>query len=135
MSRERIAVKRGFQRYRNPLSSKQALMYPDHDVDVMASTFRLMGTGVTLTAADKCVLMEPQHMPPTETQGKRRVWRISQEREVRIVRLVCVDIAVEKDVVNLGKLREHLSNATMRLAAGDEGQGDSGDLEMVDEGV
>ena len=58
-NKERIAIKRGFQRCIDPLASTNQLKYPKHDHDAIASTFRLMGTDVTLTQADKCILMEP----------------------------------------------------------------------------
>ena len=112
-AKERIPIKRGFQKYINLTAATKSLMYPDHDFDALTSTFRLMGTGVTLTEADKCILMEPQHMPPTEVQGWSRVLRISQRRFVHIVRLVSTDLPCERDVRNTGKLRAYLSAATM----------------------
>ena len=47
--------------------------------------------------------MEPQHTPPTEKQGKGRVLLMSQKRFVKIVRLVCVDLPLERSIWNTGE--------------------------------
>lgn len=87
-------------------AATNTLKYPNNDDNVMCSTFRLMGLGVTLTAADKCLLMEPQHLPAVEDQGKSRILRIGQvSKMVRIVRYLCPSIPMEEAIVNTNKLR------------------------------
>ena len=116
----------------DPLAATKILKYPDHDYDAMASTFRLLGTGVTLTQADKAILMEPQHMPPAEKQGKGRVLRVTQERYVKIVRLVCDAIAIEEVIVNTSKLRQYFATVAMKARSGEGEAEGNGDSRMVD---
>lgn len=68
--------------------------------------------------ADKCILMEPQHMPSAEEQGKARISRVRQKRFVRIVRLLCPEVKIEAAIVNTSRLRAYF--ATVALNAGAE---------------
>lgn len=57
-NKERIKVKRGFQRNGNPTSVNKELEYPKHDDNVLVSTFRLLGTVVTLTETNNCIALD-----------------------------------------------------------------------------
>ena len=113
------------------MSATKELAYPDYDDDVIASTFRLLGTGITLTKADKVVLMEPQHLSLAEKQAKARALRLTQERFVMIARLVCPNIAIEKVIVNTNRLREYFATAVMKAGTGAE-ETEQQDRDMTD---
>ena len=129
---EPIATKRGFQRYTDSLASTKQLKHLKHVHDAMTPIFRLMGTGMTLTQADKCILMESQHMPPAEKQGKCRVLRLTQQWFVKIVGFVCSAIGIEIVIVNTFKLRQYFVTVAMKAGAGTEEAGAGGDSSMVD---
>lgn len=71
-------------------------------------------------------------MPPAEKQGKCRVLRVTQQRVVKIVRLVCSAIRIETVIVNTSKLRQYFATVAMKAGAGTEEAGAGGDSTMVD---
>jgi hypothetical protein len=54
------------------------------------------GTGLTLTEADYCILLDPWWNPATENQAVDRAHRIGQTRKVMVYRLVAKDTIEEK---------------------------------------
>ena len=60
------------------MSATKELAYPDYDADVIASTFRLLGTDVALTQADEVLLMKPSYLPLSGHQAKARALRLTQ---------------------------------------------------------
>jgi SNF2 family DNA or RNA helicase len=68
------------------------------------------GTGLTLTEADYCILLDPWWNPATENQAVDRTHRIGQTRNVMVYRLVAQDTIEEKVMA--------LKAAKAELAAG-----------------
>lgn len=54
------------------------------------------GTGLNLTQADACFLLDPWWNPAIEAQAIARAYRIGQTREVNVSRLIARDTVEEK---------------------------------------
>ena len=54
------------------------------------------GTGLNLTQADHCFLLDPWWNPAIEAQAVARIHRIGQTRDVNVYRLIARDTVEEK---------------------------------------
>jgi hypothetical protein len=54
------------------------------------------GLGISLTGANRVILLDPDWNPQTDLQARERAWRIGQEREVTIYRLITKGTIEEK---------------------------------------
>ena len=70
------------------------------------------GTGLTLTEADYCVVLDPWWNPATEAQAVDRAHRIGQTRPVMVYRLVAND-TIEEKVMQLKAAKAGLFASTM----------------------
>ncbi|VDN97710.1 unnamed protein product [Rodentolepis nana] len=59
-------------------------------------TTRVGGLGVNLTGADRVLIYDPDWNPSTDAQARERAWRIGQQREVAIYRLLSSGTLEEK---------------------------------------
>lgn len=84
------------------------LTQPKWNRRVWIGTIKTMGLGLTLTAADKVVVLEPNMMPTDEAQAIARAIRIGQTKKVFVNRLVCPTIGIEDKILNTNKLRDFL---------------------------
>lgn len=80
-------------RSRQPLIDK---FNTDTSYDVFLLTTRVGGLGVNLTGANRVVIYDPDWNPATDTQARERAWRIGQERNVTIYRLISAGTIEEK---------------------------------------
>ncbi|XP_050670711.1 DNA excision repair protein ERCC-6-like [Leptidea sinapis] len=63
---------------------------------VFLSTTRVGGLGVNLTGADRVIIYDPDWNPATDNQAKERAWRIGQEKNVTVYRLLSAGTIEEK---------------------------------------
>jgi len=63
---------------------------------LMLLTTRTGGVGISLTAANRVILYDPDWNPMTDMQARERAWRLGQVREVTIYRLVTKGTIEEK---------------------------------------
>ncbi|XP_031765228.1 DNA excision repair protein ERCC-6-like [Galleria mellonella] len=63
---------------------------------VFLSTTRVGGLGVNLTGADRVIIYDPDWNPATDNQAKERAWRIGQQRNVTVYRLLSAGTIEEK---------------------------------------
>jgi DNA excision repair protein ERCC-6 len=63
---------------------------------VFLLTTRVGGLGVNLTGADRVVIYDPDWNPATDTQARERAWRIGQQNNVTVYRLVTAGTIEEK---------------------------------------
>ncbi|CAG9584576.1 unnamed protein product [Danaus chrysippus] len=63
---------------------------------VFLATTRVGGLGVNLTGADRVIIYDPDWNPATDNQAKERAWRIGQERNVTVYRLLSAGTIEEK---------------------------------------
>jgi len=68
----------------------------DSKVRVILCSVRVAGMGLTLTAGDIVLLLDPWWNKPVEQQAIDRVHRIGQKRAVEVVRLVAKDTVEEQ---------------------------------------
>ena len=59
-------------------------------------TTRVGGLGINLTGADRVVIFDPDWNPSTDMQARERAWRIGQERNVTVYRLLTTGTIEEK---------------------------------------
>ncbi|KAL9641365.1 MAG: hypothetical protein Q9204_000060 [Flavoplaca sp. TL-2023a] len=105
----REAMLEGFQRVKKLDDvSGIKLAHPEWDKRVWIGTIKSMGLGLTLTAADKVIVLEPNTMPTDEAQVIARAIRIGQEKVVFVNRLVCPAVGIEKVILNTNSLRDFL---------------------------
>ncbi|KAJ8968952.1 hypothetical protein NQ317_007714 [Molorchus minor] len=73
------------------VSSRQIIINQfnkDNSYDVFLLTTRVGGLGVNLTGADRVIIFDPDWNPATDTQARERAWRIGQDKNVTIYRLL-----------------------------------------------
>nr|XP_026490918.1 DNA excision repair protein ERCC-6-like [Vanessa tameamea] len=63
---------------------------------VFLATTRVGGLGVNLTGADRVIIYDPDWNPATDNQAKERAWRIGQQRDVTVYRLLSAGTIEEK---------------------------------------
>ncbi|XP_054718613.1 DNA excision repair protein ERCC-6-like [Uloborus diversus] len=68
----------------------------DKNIFVFLLTTRVGGLGVNLTGADRVVIYDPDWNPSTDAQARERAWRIGQEKQVTIYRLLTAGTIEEK---------------------------------------
>ncbi|KAF5301146.1 hypothetical protein FQR65_LT08976 [Abscondita terminalis] len=81
------------------ISSRQPLINKfneDFSYDVFLLTTRVGGLGVNLTGANRVIIYDPDWNPATDTQARERAWRIGQEKQVTIYRLISAGTIEEK---------------------------------------
>lgn len=52
--------------------------------------------GINLTGANRVIIFDPDWNPATDTQARERAWRIGQEKQVTIYRLLSAGTIEEK---------------------------------------
>ena len=75
--------------------------------DFFLISLKAGGTGLTLTAADYVIILDPWWNPAVENQAADRAHRIGQQRPVTIYRLVTKD-TVEEKVIALHAVKQRL---------------------------
>lgn len=78
---------------RQPLIDK---FNQDNSYFVFLLTTRVGGLGVNLTGANRVIIYDPDWNPATDTQARERAWRIGQEKQVTIYRLLSAGTIEEK---------------------------------------
>lgn len=59
-------------------------------------TTRVGGLGVNLTGANRVIIYDPDWNPATDAQARERAWRIGQEKQVTVYRLITAGTIEEK---------------------------------------
>ena len=81
-----------------PVANRQKMIteFNDGDHFVFILTTKVGGLGVNLTGANRVVIFDPDWNPSTDTQARERAWRIGQDRQVTIYRLMTSGTIEEK---------------------------------------
>merc|ERR1719443_2156935 len=66
------------------------------DFFAMILTTRVGGVGLNIIGADRVLIFDPDWNPMTDVQARERAWRIGQEREVAVYRLILTGTLEEK---------------------------------------
>ena len=96
-------------------------------VPVFLISLKAGGSGLNLTEADHCFLLDPWWNPAVETQAIDRIHRIGQNRDVHVYRLVAKG-TVEQKVLTLQARKAELFDGVMRT----DGRAFRGALEAQD---
>jgi len=78
---------------RQPLIQK---FNSSQDIFLFILTTKVGGLGVNLTGANRVVIFDPDWNPSTDTQARERAWRIGQDKQVTIYRLMTSGTIEEK---------------------------------------
>ena len=81
-----------------PVANRQRMIteFNEGDHFVFILTTKVGGLGVNLTGANRVVIFDPDWNPSTDTQARERAWRIGQDRQVTIYRLMTSGTIEEK---------------------------------------
>ncbi|XP_049854885.1 DNA excision repair protein ERCC-6-like [Schistocerca gregaria] len=76
-------------------------------------TTRVGGLGVNLTGANRVVIYDPDWNPATDTQARERAWRIGQQNNVTVYRLVTAG-TIEEKVYHRQIFKQFLTNKVLQ---------------------
>lgn len=71
----------------------------NEDIFVFLLTTKVGGIGVNLTGANRLILFDPDWNPASDLQARERSWRIGQEKQVTIYRLMTSGINFKKTFI------------------------------------
>ncbi|KAI8652051.1 hypothetical protein NCS56_01421900 [Fusarium sp. Ph1] len=103
---------------------------PDNNIPVLLLSIETGAVGLTLTAADRVHIVEPQWNPSVEQQAIGRALRIGQTRKVTIVKYI-VQNTVEENIVALQKKKSGLAKFSLDSRAEDTQNEGLDDLKFV----
>jgi SNF2 family DNA or RNA helicase len=95
------------------------------EIKILIASLKAGGIGLDITAANKCILVEPWWNDAIQQQAFCRLFRIGQERDVEIVKLVAKD-TIDDYMMDLQKMKNKeiegaIGDSTLP-SAGVEGQ-------------
>ena len=73
-----------------------AFQAPGADIPLFLLTSQVGGLGLTLTAADRVIILDPSWNPASDNQSVDRAYRIGQARDVVVYRLITCGSVEEK---------------------------------------
>lgn len=68
----------------------------DSDIFIFLLTTRAGGIGINLVGADRVLIFDPDWNPSTDLQARERSWRLGQQKQVTIYRLITTGTIEEK---------------------------------------
>lgn len=77
-------------------------------------TTRVGGLGVNLTGANRVIIYDPDWNPATDAQARERAWRIGQDKQVTIYRLITA-----------GTIEEKVRNGRLSCSTNFDGEGNT----------
>lgn len=85
----------------------------DPDLFVFILTTRVGGLGINLTGANRIIIFDPDWNPSTDMQARERAWRIGQERQVTIYRLITSG-TIEEKMYHRQIFKQFLTNRVLK---------------------
>ncbi|GFO00974.1 DNA excision repair protein ercc-6-like [Plakobranchus ocellatus] len=98
------------------ISARQPLIdqyNKDPSIYLFLLTTRVGGLGVNLTGADRVIIFDPDWNPSTDTQARERAWRIGQQRQVTIYRLLTSG-TIEEKIYHRQIFKQFLTNRILK---------------------
>ena len=83
------------------------------DIFVFLLTTRVGGLGVNLTGANRVIIFDPDWNPSTDTQARERAWRIGQQKDVTIYRLLTSG-TIEEKIYHRQIFKQYLTNRVLK---------------------
>ncbi|KAK9449085.1 SNF2 family N-terminal domain-containing protein [Limtongia smithiae] len=99
-----------------PIANRQVLVDEFNntpDIDLFLLTTRVGGLGVNLTGADRVIIYDPDWNPSTDVQARERAWRLGQQREVAIYRLMTSG-TIEEKIYHRQIFKQFLTNKILK---------------------
>lgn len=85
----------------------------DPELHIFLLTTKVGGLGVNLTGADRVIIYDPDWNPSTDIQARERAWRLGQQREVEIYRLMTAG-TIEEKIYHRQIFKQFLTNKILR---------------------
>ncbi|XP_023228465.1 DNA excision repair protein ERCC-6-like isoform X1 [Centruroides sculpturatus] len=85
----------------------------DPNIFLFLLTTRVGGLGVNLTGANRVIIYDPDWNPSTDVQARERAWRIGQERQVTIYRLLTSG-TIEEKIYHRQIFKQFLTNRVLK---------------------
>lgn len=97
-----------------PTATRSSLVdiFQQGETDFFLISLKAGGVGLNLTAADYVILLDPWWNPATEDQAADRAYRIGQDKNVTVCRLVCAD-TIEQRVLELHAQKRELVDSVL----------------------
>ena len=110
-----------------PLEKRQEMVkdFQEGGKQLFLSSLKAGGVGITLTAANYVILLDPWWNPAIENQAMDRAHRIGQQRVVSVIRLISAQ-TIEEKILQLHEKKQALTEEIL------EGTGDSYKLTYED---
>lgn len=106
----------------------------DDSIPVFLLSTKAGGVGINLTAANWVVLFDQDFNPQNDRQAADRCYRIGQEREVTIVRLISKG-TIDEHIWNLGQSKLKLADRVEGVDEDEEGQDDEKTTKLVEQSL
>ncbi|CEF69076.1 DNA excision repair protein ERCC-6 [Strongyloides ratti] len=116
---ERLAILEDYNYLRmdggTPIKQRQTLVEKfntNDNIFLFLLTTKVGGLGVNLTGANRLIIYDPDWNPCTDVQARERAWRIGQNREVTIYRLLTSG-TIEEKMYQRQIFKEFLANKVL----------------------
>lgn len=99
-----------------PIGSRQILVDKFNklpEIFIFLLTTRVGGIGVNLTGANRIIIFDPDWNPSTDMQARERAWRIGQNRQVTIYRLITAG-TIEEKIYHRQVFKLYLTNRILK---------------------
>ncbi|BDD56279.1 hypothetical protein MPDQ_002057 [Monascus purpureus] len=99
-----------------PIQHRQTMVdefNSDPKLHVFLLTTKVGGLGVNLTGADRVIIYDPDWNPSTDVQARERAWRLGQNREVTIYRLMTAG-TIEEKIYHRQIFKQFLTNKILK---------------------
>jgi DNA excision repair protein ERCC-6 len=87
----------------------------NNDIFIFLLTTKVGGLGLNLTGANKVIIFDPDWNPSTDLQARERSWRIGQQKNVTIFRLLTSG-TVEEKIYHRQIFKQFLTNKILKDA-------------------
>ncbi|CAG7723285.1 unnamed protein product [Allacma fusca] len=125
-SRQMLCILENFVRLQNysylrldgstTIGSRQPLIKKfneDPSIFIFILTTKVGGLGVNLTGANRVIIFDPDWNPSTDLQARERAWRIGQDRQVTIYRLITSG-TIEEKIYHRQIFKQFLTNRVLK---------------------
>lgn len=99
-----------------PIASRQVLVDEYNntpEIDVFLLTTRVGGLGINLTGANRVIIYDPDWNPSTDVQARERAWRLGQQKQVAIYRLMTSG-TIEEKIYHRQIFKQFLTNKILK---------------------
>ena len=83
------------------------------NIKVFLVSLKAGGTGLNLVGADMVIHLDPWWNSSAENQATDRAYRIGQEKDVTVIKLICKD-TIEEKVIKLQELKRNLADSIVQ---------------------